>query len=73
MRYPTSEKLEIVRMVERSHLPVRWTLDKLGIPKTTFYRWYDPYLAFDFSRLEDRTLGPGRPLSFLQLPFLSAP
>ena len=40
MRYPASEKLEIIRLVERSHLPVRRTLDKLGIPATTFYRWY---------------------------------
>ena len=32
MRYPASEKLEIMRLVERSHLPVRRTLDKLGIP-----------------------------------------
>ncbi len=32
MRYPASEKLEIIRLVERSHLPVRRTLDKLGIP-----------------------------------------
>ena len=31
MRYPASEKLEIIRLVERSHLPVRRTLDKLGI------------------------------------------
>ena len=60
MRYPASEKLEIIRLVEQSHLPVRWTLDKLGIPKTTFYRWYDRYLAFDQSGLEDRTSGPGR-------------
>ena len=36
MRYPASEKLEIIRLVERSHLPVRRTLDKLGIPATTF-------------------------------------
>jgi len=33
MRYPTSEKLEIIRLVERSHLPIRRTLDKLGIPR----------------------------------------
>ncbi len=45
MRHPISEKLEIIRLVERSHLPVRRTLDKLGIPKTTFYRWYNRYLA----------------------------
>jgi transposase-like protein len=46
MRYPASEKLEIILLVERSHLPVRRTLDKLGIPSTTFYRWYDRYRAF---------------------------
>ncbi len=38
MRYPASEKREIIRLVERSYLPVRRTLDKLGIPTTTFYR-----------------------------------
>ena len=43
MRYPISEKLEIIRLVERSHLPVRRTLDNLGIAKTTFYRWYDRF------------------------------
>jgi putative transposase len=41
MRYPASEKLEIIRLVEQSELPVRRTLEKLGIPRTTFYRWYD--------------------------------
>ena len=46
MRYPASEKLEIIRLVEKSHLPVRRTLAKLGIPSTTFYRWYDRYQAF---------------------------
>ena len=60
MRYPASEKLEIIRLVERSHLPVRRTLDKLGIPSTTFYRWYDRYRAFGEVGLEDRTSGPGR-------------
>jgi putative transposase len=60
MRYPASEKLEIIRLVERSHLPVRRTLDKLGIPATTFYRWYDRYRAVGQAGLEDRTSGPGR-------------
>ena len=45
MRYPASEKLEIIRLVEESHLSARLTLAKLGIPRTTFYRWYDRYLA----------------------------
>lgn len=43
MRYPACEKLEIIQLVEHSHLPVRRTLVKLGIPRATFYRWYDLY------------------------------
>jgi putative transposase len=35
MRYPASEKLEIIRLVEQSHLPVTRTLAMLGIPRTT--------------------------------------
>jgi hypothetical protein len=34
MRYPAAEKLEIIRLVEQSALPVRRTLDKIGIPRT---------------------------------------
>lgn len=60
MRYPASEKLEIIRLVEQSHLPVRRTLDRLGIPTTTFYRWYDRYQALGDQGLVDRTSGPGR-------------
>ena len=41
MRYPASEKLEIINLVEQSHLPASRTLKTLGIPRTTFYRWYD--------------------------------
>jgi putative transposase len=40
MKYSASEKLEIIRLVEQSHLPVKRTLEKLGISKATFYRWY---------------------------------
>lgn len=36
MRYPAAEKLEIIRLVEQSHLPVTRTLEKLGIPRSTF-------------------------------------
>jgi transposase InsO family protein len=60
MRYPASEKLEIIRLVEGSHLPTRRTLDKLGIPRTTFYRWYDRYLAGGPEALEDRSPKPSR-------------
>ena len=60
MRYPASEKLEIIRLVERSHVAARRTLANLGIAKTTFYRCYDRYLAFGETGLDDRTSGPGR-------------
>ena len=36
MRYSASEKLELIRTVEGSHLPTKKTLDMLGIPRTTF-------------------------------------
>ena len=55
MRYAASEKLEIIRLVEGSHLSARRTLDKLGIPRTTFYRWYDRYLTRGEAALEDRS------------------
>ena len=60
MRCPATEKLEIIRLVEQSHLPVRRTLDNLGIAKTTFYRWYDRYQALGLAGLEDRNSRPGR-------------
>ena len=43
MRYPAAEKLEIISTVEQSHLPAKRALDQLGIPRRTFYRWYDRY------------------------------
>ena len=60
MRYPASEKLEIVRLVEQSHLPVKRTLAKLGIPRATFYRWYDLYRSGGPEALEDRSPRPDR-------------
>ena len=43
MRYSASEKLEIIGLVEQSHLSVRRTLEQIGILRATFYRWYDLY------------------------------
>ena len=60
MRYSASEKLEIIRAVELSHLPTKMTLDMLGIPRTTFYRWYDRYVDGGFDALAD---GSPRPKS----------
>jgi transposase InsO family protein len=60
MRYPATEKLEIIRLVEQSHLPVRRTLAQIGVPPATFYRWYDLYQTGGPEALEDRSPKPGR-------------
>ena len=60
MRYPASEKLEIIRLVEQSHLPVKRTLEKLGIPRATFYRWCDLYQAGGPEALNDCSPRPDR-------------
>jgi putative transposase len=60
MRYPASEKVEIIRLVEQSHLPVKQTLDKLSIPRSTFYRWYDLYQTGGVDALEDKAPMPAR-------------
>jgi putative transposase len=60
MRYPASEKLEIIRIVEQSHLPAKKTLDQLGIARRTFYRWYDRYVEGGPEALEDRPSRPSR-------------
>ena len=60
MRYPASEKLEIIRLVEESTLSVRRTLEKIGIPHATFYRWYDLYYTGGPEALEDQRPKPDR-------------
>ncbi len=60
MRYPASEKLEIIRIVEQSHLPVRRTLEKLGILPGSFYRWYDRYQTGGVEALDDKPSKPSR-------------
>jgi putative transposase len=60
MRYPAPEKLEIIRIIEHSHLPAKLTLDRLGIARRTFYRWYDRYLDGGPEALADKPSAPGR-------------
>jgi transposase InsO family protein len=60
MRYPGAEKLEIIRLVEQSPLPARQTLSKLGIPRATFYRWYDRYSRGGPDALNDQPPRPDR-------------
>ncbi len=60
MRYRATEKLEIIRLVEQSSLPVRRTLAQLGISRATFYRWYRRYLARGAGALGDGQSAPRR-------------
>jgi transposase InsO family protein len=60
MRYSASAKQEIIRLVEQSALPARHTLAKLGIPRATFYRWYDRYRIGGPEALSDRSPRPDR-------------
>ena len=53
-RSSAAEKLELIRMVEESALPVKQTLAELDIPRSTFYRWYERYLAAGYDGLVDR-------------------
>ena len=60
MRYPASEKAEIIQLVEQSHLPAKRTLDKLGVPRATFYHWYDRYREGGIEALADHRSRPDR-------------
>jgi len=44
MRYTQGEKLEIIRLVEGSDLPVKTTLAQLQVGRASFYRWYRAYI-----------------------------
>jgi transposase-like protein len=58
MRYPASEKLEVIRTVEASHLPVKRTLAMLGIPSSTYYDWYARWVEGGLDALADRSPRP---------------
>jgi len=60
MRYSASEKLEIIRLVEQSHLSARRTLQQLGIPRATFYRWYSLCQTGGPDALNDQPPKPSR-------------
>jgi putative transposase len=60
MRLPASEKLEIIYLVEQSHLPARRTLEMLGIKSSTFYRWYDRFRSGGPEALQDKPSKPDR-------------
>ena len=62
MRYSASDKTEInpAGREGQSHLPARRTLDKLSIPRSSFYRWYDRYQRGGPEVLADRPSRPDR-------------
>ena len=58
MRYPASEKLEIINLVEQSHLSASRTLKTLGVSRSTFYRWYDRLETGGPEALQDKSSAP---------------
>jgi transposase InsO family protein len=60
MRYSQAEKMEIIRLVEESELPVKQTLAELEVPRSSFYRWYQRYRRQGYTGLADRKIGPRR-------------
>jgi len=60
MRYTAAEKQEIIRLVEQSLLSVRRTLAQIGIPRSTFYAWYERYREDGAAALEDGHPAPRR-------------
>ena len=58
MRYPASEKLEIINLVEQSHLSASRTLKILGVSRSTFYRWYERLETGGPEALQDKSSAP---------------
>ncbi len=58
MRHSQAEKRGVIHLVEHSQLPVRKTLEKLGIPASTFYRWYRKYEEDGVDALLDQNPSP---------------
>ena len=60
MRYTAAEKREIIKLVEQSILPIKRTLQQLGINKSTFYNWLYRYRSGGDDRLTDQHPKPCR-------------
>lgn len=60
MRHSPAEKMEIIRLIDSSSLPVKRTLDELDVPRSSFYRWYNAYLEGGFEALENQSSSPRR-------------
>ena len=51
MRFTSSEKMEIIKLIDGSTVSANKTLKELGIPKSTFYKWYKRYQLGGFDAL----------------------
>ena len=60
MRYSQAEKMEIIRLVEGSDLPVKRTLAELDVPRSTFYDWYRRYQEAGYDGLTNGSSQPSR-------------
>ncbi len=54
MRYTQAEKMEIIRLVESSEIPVRRALQELDVNKSSFYEWYRRYEVEGYDGLASR-------------------
>ena len=58
MRYSQAEKMQIIRIVEESELPIAQTLAELEVPRSTFYRWYQRYQTRGYEGLASQKPTP---------------
>lgn len=54
MRRSASEKMEIISIVQDSELGVKRTLEELRISRSSFYEWYNRYLADGYDGLKPK-------------------
>ena len=47
IRRTAAEKAEIIRLVEESDLSIKRTLEKLDVPRSSFYDWYLKYQGYE--------------------------
>ncbi|MDA0805401.1 MAG: DDE-type integrase/transposase/recombinase [Proteobacteria bacterium] len=58
MTLSTSEKYEVIRLVEESELSGRRTLEELDVNRSTFYRWYKAYRDHGYEGLLSSSKSP---------------
>ena len=59
MRYSAAEKADMIHLIEQSNLPIRQTLKRLDITKSTFYNWLQRFDEDGLDGLHDRKSKPG--------------